>query len=90
MGLKKPHRQTREFDNMLTDGMKVERDWWSKVLLYTEMKEALCPNLFQDFLQHINRGGRNNESEKIIPILTTVTEKADLLLRRWLLTWSNS
>ncbi len=66
---------------MLPGELKVERDWWSKVVLYAEMKEALCPNLFQDFLQYINRGGRNNESEKIIPILTTVTEKADLLLR---------
>ncbi len=32
---------------MLPGELKVERDWWSKVLLYAEMKEALCPNLFQ-------------------------------------------
>ncbi len=39
-------------------------------------ENEICPNLFESFLERINRGSRNDRNRRLIPL----TEKADPLL----------
>ncbi len=53
-----------------------------------ETGKDLCPNLIQPFLEYFNEGAVTTEGGSLFQYFTTLTEKADSLLRRWLSPWS--
>ncbi len=53
-----------------------------------ETGKDLCPNLIQPFLEYLNEGAVTTEGGSLFQYFTTLTEKADSLLRRWLSPWS--
>ncbi len=53
-----------------------------------EMGKDFCPNFINIFLKTLTERAVTTEAGSLFQYFTTLTEKADPLLRRWLAPWS--
>ncbi len=55
-----------------------------------EIEKHHSSHKIEPFLENINRGDVTSEVRSLFQYFTTLNKKADLLLRRWRLSWSTA